>query len=278
MATWVIGDVHGCWLTLENLLRRIDWRPDRDELWFVGDLVNRGPSSLEVLRWAYEHREGLEVVLGNHDLHLLSVAAGVRREKKDDTFADVLQASDREELLEWLRTRPLFHQFGPFAMVHAGLLPEWNIERTRALSVAAEERLSGEDHRTFLRNLFEVPQKDASADQGDDCGLAFAVAAMTRLRMVDGDGRARLGFSGGPGAAPREWRPWFEKSTVRRQGYALVFGHWAMLGFHREHDLACVDSGCVYGGDLSALRLNDGEVVREPVADAVVMRNCSKLP
>ncbi len=271
MATWVIGDVHGCWLTLERLLERIGWQPDRDELWMVGDLVNRGPSSLEVLRWAFANRDRLKVVLGNHDLHLLSRAAGLTGAKKEDTLDEVLAAPDRDELLRWLRTRPLIHHFGPFVMVHAGLLPEWNIERTCALAEVAEEHLAGPGHDTLLRALSKGRKKAGTRERNDTERLAAAVAAMTRIRMVDADGGAQVGYTGAPGDAPRGWRPWFEASAVRRQGYALVFGHWAMLGYHREHDVACVDSGCVYGGSLTALRLRDGHVELEPVADAPVV-------
>lgn len=273
MATWVIGDVHGCWLTLERLLQGIKWRRDRDELWFVGDLVNRGPASLEVLRWAYEHRDRIKVVLGNHDLHLLSVACGVRDSKKGDTLDQILKAPDREELLQWLRTRPLIHHFGPFMMVHAGLLPEWNIERTCDLAQIASSRLIGSQGDSFLRALSKGRRKGVGKNRGNDGELVADVAAMTRIRMVDADGAARLGFSGAPIDAPRTWRPWFDTSGVRRQGYAVLFGHWALLGFHREHDVACLDSGCVYGGSLTALRLRDGRVVQERLADAVVKRD-----
>lgn len=269
MATWVIGDVHGCWLTLERLLERIDWQADRDELWFVGDLVNRGPSSLEVLRWAFHNRDHLKVVLGNHDLHLLSRAAGVTASKKNDTLDEVLAAPDRNELLEWLRARPLVHHFGPFVMVHAGLMPDWNIERTSALAGAVGERLAGPGHEEFLRELSSRRKKGRKGHLENDERLAAAAAVLTRIRMVDADGGAELTYDGAPRDAPKGWRPWFEASEVRRQGYAMVFGHWAMLGFHRDHDVACVDSGCVYGGSLTALRLRDGRVVREAVADAV---------
>jgi bis(5'-nucleosyl)-tetraphosphatase (symmetrical) len=264
MATWVIGDVHGCWRTLEKLLKRIDWRPGRDDVWMVGDLVNRGPSSLEVLRWAWANRDCIEVVLGNHDLHLLSRAAGVRAAKKGDTLDEILEAPDREELLGWLRNRPLIHHFGPFVMVHAGLLPEWNIERTCALADTAADHLRGADYGEFLKAV-----SGARTDRDGDDQIAGATAAMTRVRMVDADGRPQLGFNGSPGDAPQGWHPWFDFSAVRRQGYALIFGHWAMLGYHRDHDVACLDSGCVYGGKLTALRLRDGRVVREPVADAI---------
>jgi len=269
MTTWVIGDIHGCWQTLERLLERIDWQPGRDELWLVGDLVNRGPSSLEVVRWARENRDDVKVVLGNHDLHLLSRAAGVVKAKKGDTLDEILAAPDRDKLLEWLRTRPLVHQFGPFVMVHAGLMPEWNIERTRALAGAAAERLAGPGHEDVLRALTTQPKKGWDGELEGDPQLAAAMAVFTRIRMVDADGRAELGYTGSPQEAPPGWRPWFESSAVRRQGYALVFGHWALLGYHRAHDVACVDSGCVYGLRLTALRLRDGEVVREQVVDAV---------
>lgn len=270
MTTWVIGDIHGCWLTLELLLERIGWQPGRDELWLVGDLVNRGPSSLEVLRWASENRDDIKVVLGNHDLHLLSRAAGVAKAKKGDTLDEVLAAPDRDKLLEWLRTRPLVHQYGPFVMVHAGLMPEWNIEHTRALAGAAAERLGGSGHKELLRALTGRRKKGWSGELEDDLQLAAAMAVFTRMRMVDAEGRAELAYTGSPQKAPPGWRPWFESSAVRRQGYALVFGHWALLGYYRDHDIACVDSGCVYGGSLTALRLRDGTVIREQVVDAVV--------
>lgn len=270
MATWVIGDVHGCWLTLERLLQRIEWRPDRDELWFVGDLVNRGPASLEVLRWASRNRSSIEVVLGNHDLHLLSVAAGVRGRKSGDTLDEILNAPDRDDLLKWLRTRPLVHHAEAFVMVHAGLLPEWTIEGAGALADAAAESLAGGHRRSFLRSLFKSRKRGEQNGQSAESRLVAAVIAMTRLRMVDADGRPQLGYSGSPGEAPRGWRPWFEASAIRGQGCGLVFGHWAMLGLYRERDVTCIDSGCVYGGSLTALHLQEGRVVQESLADDVV--------
>ena len=270
MATWVIGDIHGCWETLQRLLERIEWKPERDELWLVGDLVNRGPRSLEVLRWAHEHSERLTVVLGNHDLHLLARAAGVTVAKEEDTLDKILAAPDRGELLGWLRRRPLVHRFAPFVMVHGGLMPVWNIELTCGLADAMEERLSGPEDETFMGRLVDNRKKPWLPDLEGDERLVAAAAVFTRMRMVGPDGRARLAFNGSPDDAPEDWRPWFATSAVLRQGYGLLFGHWAQLGFHRAHDVACLDSGCVYGGSLTAFRLADGRVVHEPVADAVV--------
>ena len=213
------------------------------------------------------------MVLGNHDLHLLSRAAGTARRKKEDTLEEILAAPDRDELLGWLGMRPLVHRFGPFVMVHAGLLPEWTIEQTWSLAAAVQERLAGPARDDLLRSISSGRGKKRKDSGAHDDALAAAAAAMTRIRMVDSTGKAELGYSRAPGDAPWGWRPWFETSTVRRQGYALIFGHWAMLGFHREHDVACVDSGCVYGGSLTALRLRDGHVVHEPVADAVAKRD-----
>ncbi|MCU0233669.1 MAG: symmetrical bis(5'-nucleosyl)-tetraphosphatase [Thermoanaerobaculales bacterium] len=267
MTTWLIGDVHGCWRTLTLLLERIAWDRERDELWLVGDLVNRGPSSLEVLRWAFANRERLTVVLGNHDLHLLGRAAGIATRKKEDTLDAVLAAPDRDDLVAWLRTRPFVHHFGPWLLVHAGLMPDWSIELTCRLANAASERLAGDGWVDFLARISANRRGSwHSGLEGDDL-LASAAAVFTRMRMVGPDGSARLAYTGAPREAPAGWQPWFERSAVKRQGYALLFGHWAMLGLHRDHDLACIDSGCVYGGSLTALRLHDGTVVQQAMAE-----------
>ena len=270
MATWAIGDVHGCWLTLERLLDSIRWDPDRDSLWCVGDLVNRGPSSLDVLRWAYENRGRVAVVLGNHDLHLLARDLGVAKARKEDTLDDILEAPDRAELLAWLRSRPLMQRFGPYVMVHAGLAPDWNIELTTALADAVAVSVEGPDGDDAIRQLYANRKATWTPDLRGDEQLAAATAIFTRMRMVDSEGRAQLDFAGPPGVAPDGWKPWYTKSAVRSQGYRLLFGHWAQFGFYRAHDAVCLDSGCVYGGRLTALCLNDGQVVQEAAVDVVV--------
>ena len=270
MATWVIGDIHGCWRTLQALLDRIAWDRRRDDLWLVGDLVNRGPSSLEVLRWAYSNRERLTAVLGNHDLHLLARAAGAAKAREEDTLDEVLAAPDSDELLRWLRARPLVHHFGPWVLVHAGLSPEWNIEFTCGLADAVSRRIAGPDGDEGVTMLYANRKTSWHVELEGDELLAAAAAVFTRTRMVGQDGRAQLDFSGSPADAPKGWRPWFTASAVLRQGYALLFGHWAQLGYFRAHDVACLDSGCVYGGSLSALRLEDGRVAQEPTADPSV--------
>ncbi len=271
MATWVIGDIHGCWQTLQSLLERMEWRPDRDRLWLVGDLVNRGPSSLEVVRWAWEHRDRVAAVLGNHDLHLLARASGAARKKKDDVLEDVLRAPDRGRLLDWMRGWPLVHSFGRYVVVHAGFCPEWNIELTRRLAAAVSARLAGSGGDQLLASLYRRRKKSWRPGLEGREALASAAAVFSRIRMVDRGGSARLSYNGPPGSAPAGWSPWFRDSAIRRQGYTVIFGHWAMFGFYRARDVICLDSGCVYGGRLTAIRLDDGEVVQERLVDEVAI-------
>jgi bis(5'-nucleosyl)-tetraphosphatase (symmetrical) len=270
MATWAIGDIHGCWRTLQRLLESIEWDPGHDSLWLVGDLVNRGPASLDVLRWAFAHRERLTVVLGNHDLHLLARAVGAAEARKEDTLDETLAAPDCEKLLEWLKRRPLVHHFGPYVVVHAGLAPDWNIDLTRGLAETVAARLAGPDSDEVIRMLYTRRDLSWNVDLRGDEQLAAATAIFSRMRMVDSEGRARLDFAGPPGTAPNGWKPWYVKSAVRSQGYRLLFGHWAQFGFYRAHDAVCLDSGCVYGGRLTALCLNDGRVVQEEAIDGAV--------
>lgn len=273
MATWAIGDIHGCWRTLQLLLEKIEWNPARDELWLVGDLVNRGLRSLEVLRWAVENRDQVTAVLGNHDLHLLTRACGVAAAKKTDTLDEILEAPDRDELLEWLRHRPLMHQFGRFVMVHAGLAPEWNIELAHGYVDAIRTDCIGDESHSLLAAIYANRKQPWHVDLPFEDQMSAAAVAMTRIRTVGADGRAVLGFTGPPGVAPKNCRPWFASSAVLRQGYIVVFGHWAMLGLYRTRGVVCLDSGCVYGGRLTAMRLDDGRLVQQLLADEVERRD-----
>ncbi len=273
MATWVIGDIHGCWRTFKRLLERIEWNEAHDELWLVGDLVNRGPSSLEVLRWAADHDDRVSAVLGNHDLHLLARECGAAKARKNDTLDAVLDAADRDDLLEWLRRRPVMHKFGPFVIVHAGLAPEWNIELAQGYAEAVQAEFGGEMANSFLASIHTNRKEPWHVDLPRDEQLSAAAVAMSRIRMVGPDGRAALDYTGPPGLAPEGFEPWWVSAAVLRQGYTVIFGHWAMLGFYRSRDVICLDSGCVYGGRLTALRLDDGQVVQQNVIDEVGSRD-----
>lgn len=265
MATYVIGDVHGCFETLQRLLRRCRFDAVTDRLWFVGDLVNRGPGSLAMLRWAVEHEHRLVAVLGNHDLHLLARAAGMGEPKRRDTLDEVLAAPDRDDLLAWLRRRPLLHRADRFTLVHAGLLPTWTDDQAEAVARETEEALRGPEGYKLLA---AAEKKDAERWRKGLDGLVrsrVALAGFARLRTLTVEGRLCPDFSGPPEEAPRGCRPWYELRRPEGAG-TILFGHWAALGFRRLAGAVCLDSGCAWGRSLTALRLDDGEAFQEPAA------------
>ena len=261
MATYAIGDVQGCCDELQELLARIGFDRARDRLWFVGDLVNRGPMSLEVLRAVRALGDAAVVVLGNHDLHLLAVAEGFARKRADDTLDAVLNASDREELLGWLRGRPMMHADGRYALVHAGLLPQWSVDRALALAAEVETTLRGAGFRSFLGRMYGgTPERWDERLEGPE-RLRVIVNAMTRLRFCTPEGA--MDFHVKNEQAPAGYLPWFEARGARAEP-AIVCGHWSALGLRLTERFALLDSGCVWGGALSALRLEDRWLVQVP--------------
>lgn len=252
MATYAVGDVQGCFDELQALLRKIGFRKT-ERLWFVGDLVNRGPKSLDVLRFVRGLGERAIVVLGNHDLHLVAQYEGIERPRKDDTFRDVLEAGDARELVDWLRTRPMMHAEGDYAMMHAGVLPRWSVEKAVSLGKEVEAALAAPNYAEFLRNMYgSKPERWDDALRGWD-RLRVIVNAMTRMRFCDREGRMDLQ---GKGTEPREgYLRWYQ--TRPKEAQTLVFGHWSQLGLLLEPKLVGLDSGCVWGGALSALKLED---------------------
>jgi bis(5'-nucleosyl)-tetraphosphatase (symmetrical) len=252
MATYAIGDVQGCFDELKRLLAEIGLKK-QDRLWFVGDLVNRGPKSLEVLRFVRDLGDRAVVVLGNHDLHLVTQHEGFERKRKDDTFGDVLGARDAVELVEWLRTRPMMHVEDGHAMVHAGLLPRWSIEKALALAKEVEAALRAADYREFLKNMYgSKPEEWSDALAGWD-RLRVVVNAMTRMRFCTRQGMMEFHAKGAK--PPPGYLPWYETRPAKEA--PIVFGHWSQLGLRLDPHVSCLDSGCVWGGSLSALRLED---------------------
>ncbi len=249
MATWAIGDIQGCFEPFQRLLRAIEFEPARDQLWLAGDLVNRGPASLDTLRWAHRNRDTIRVVLGNHDLHLLAVAAGLRKHKKGDTLQPILDAEDADVLIDWLRAQPLMWRERGFTMVHAGIPPAWSLDEAEAHARQVEAELRGDHWQTFLQRVFAR----------EDDPTVRAASAFTTLRMVDAHGRADRAFKDAPSNAPESLRPWFQGRT---DPDTIVFGHWAALGLRRGPGFVALDSGCVWGGQLSAFRLESGQVVQ----------------
>jgi bis(5'-nucleosyl)-tetraphosphatase (symmetrical) len=264
MATWAIGDVHGAFAALQRLVRRIRFDPRRDRLWFVGDLVNRGPQSLAVLRWVADLEDRATVVLGNHDVHLLARAAGLAKAKRRDTLDEVLEAPDRDGLLAWLRARPLLHREGPFVLVHAGLLPQWTVDDAADLAAEAERELRGDRAGRLLAPAGEPPDRWRDDLSGAERRL-LTFTALTRLRTVTVQGRPCLDFSGSPAEAPKGCLPWFALPGRRSAGATVLFGHWAALGLYLEEGVAALDSGAAWGRCLTAYRLDDGLVVQVAV-------------
>jgi bis(5'-nucleosyl)-tetraphosphatase (symmetrical) len=260
VATYAIGDVQGCFDAFERLLDEIRFDAARDRLWLVGDLVNRGPQSAEVLRFVRSLGDAAITVLGNHDIHLFAYVAGYGKKRSDDSFGDVLAAPDRDALLEWLRMRPMMYVEGGYAMVHAGLLPAWSVEQARDLAAEVEAAFRAPDYRSFLAGLYgSQPDRWDDRLRGVD-RLRVVVNAMTRMRFVSAEGVMDFRAKGEVEKAPRGYRPWFDAPGRASAKVPIVCGHWSALGLLIRPDLLALDSGCVWGGRLTAVRLEDRSV------------------
>jgi bis(5'-nucleosyl)-tetraphosphatase (symmetrical) len=267
VATYAIGDVHGCFNSLEALIERIHFEPGRDRLWFVGDLVNGGPDSAGVLRWAVEHSEDIVVVLGNHDLHMLAVADGAGKLRESDTFQDVFAAPDSHVLLDWLRRRPMIHRQGQDVVVHAGLLPAWTIEEAEEVARAIEAALQSPEpeRRAFFEAMYGNEPRVWSSDLAGSDRLRIGVNAMTRMRIVEADdGALEFKFKGEYGDIAQGFLAWFDVPEPAWAGHRVICGHWSALGLVLRTDLAALDTGCVWGRQLTALRLDDGALFQVP--------------
>lgn len=272
MATYAIGDIQGCYEPLRQLLEAIGFSPSRDRLWFVGDLVNRGPQSLETLRYVRGLGAAAVVVLGNHDLHLIMQADGYGKCSREDTFADVLAADDRDELMAWLRTLPLFHVEGEYAMVHAGLLPQWDVAKAAALSDEVGRALTAPGYRDFLANMWGSEPASWHDDLVGWDRLRVVVNAMTRLRFCSADGVMEFrapGSKGPPERGPADLLPWYDVPGRKSAHHTVVCGHWSALGFKQDKNLLALDSGCLWGGLLTAVRLEDRRVYQLPCSRQV---------
>lgn len=255
MAIYAVGDIQGCYDSLRRLLDRCHFDPKKDRLWLVGDLVNRGPRSLETLRFVKSLGDAALTVLGNHDLSLIMLAEGFGKRGKDDTLDEVLAAPDREELLFWLRHQPLMHLEDGYVLVHAGLLPQWSPVQARALAREVESALQGENFRDCLAHLW------GSEPNAWDDGLTgwerlrVVVNAMTRMRFCSPKGVMEFKAKGKVSNAPKGYLPWFAVPERRSRDVTIVCGHWSALGLHVEPNLMALDSGCLWGGCLTAMKL-----------------------
>ena len=256
MAVYAIGDIQGCFNELQGLLDQINFDPHQDKLWLAGDLVNRGPDSLETLRFL--HRLNIVTVLGNHDLHLLATAHIPKYRKRKDTLEQVMHAPDGTELLEWLRHQPLLHHDAGtgYTLIHAGLPPQWGLDKARQCAVEVEQVLRGSNYVEFFDAMYGNHPAQWSDDlQGWD-RLRFITNCLTRLRYCDNNGRLALGQKGPPGSQPRHLKPWFEWTQRKSRDMNILFGHWSTLGAYDEAGIHALDTGCLWGGALTALRLD----------------------
>lgn len=267
MATYAIGDIQGCCSTLEHLLKRIDFRPGQDRLWFAGDLVNRGPDSAGVLRLVRALGDAAVTVLGNHDLRLLAIYHGVRRGRPKDTLDALLAADDAASLMTWLQQQPLVHRAGTHTLLHAGVVPQWTSDEAHTLSLEVQDALRGAGARTFLAAMNDPQNVDLwSPALSGSARLVFICKVLTYLRVCAPDGRVFLDFTGEPQDAPAPYVPWFIVPTRKSRDSTIVCGHWSALGLHLRDNVRALDTGCVWGKVLTAYRLDDGCVFQEPAA------------
>jgi bis(5'-nucleosyl)-tetraphosphatase (symmetrical) len=271
MATYAIGDLQGCFKTLERLLDKVGFATASDRLWFVGDLVNRGPGSLECLRYVKSLGGRAVTVLGNHDLHLLAVAAGHGKSGANDTLQPILDAIDRDDLLHWLRQQQLLHAEGDFVMVHAGLLPEWDLSLAQRLADEVQTHLRSADYLSLLANMYgNQPDHWSEKLSGID-RHRITINAMTRMRALEirkkKNALIDLKFKGEITDMPGELRPWFNCRHPSFENKTVIAGHWSALGLHISKNFIGLDTGCVWGRELTALRLDDRKVFQVPCAE-----------
>jgi len=262
VASYAIGDIQGCYHAFQALLERIDFDEKTDQLWLVGDLVNRGSGSLEVLRWCYEHKGCLKVVLGNHDLHALVVAEGIVAAHKGDTLDALLAADDSKVLLNWLRHQHLMYQEGSCLMVHAGLLPQWSAEQALSYAAEVERVLHSDDYLDFLTHMYGNLPDHWSDDLNGVDRLRVITNAATRLRICSAQGQMEFKFKGELQDIPSGLMPWFDVPDRATKDVQVIFGHWSALGLQQRDNIYALDTGCLWGGKLTAMNIETKAVVQ----------------
>ena len=270
MSTYAIGDLQGCFASLQALLTKLNFDKTRDQLWLVGDLVNRGPASLECLRFLRSLGSSVIAVLGNHDLHLLAVAEGLGKVGRRDTIQAILDAPERDDLLEWLRQQKLIHAEGRYLMVHAGLLPQWSLQQALALANEIETLIRGQHRRAFLKNMY-----GNEPNLWDDGLIGYArhrlaTNAMTRMRTLGNNNELELEFKGTLAEMPSTLVPWFSKRHPSFFDKTILAGHWSALGLHVTANFIGLDTGCVWGQQLTAVRLEDRAIFQVASVEAMI--------
>ena len=253
MATYAIGDIQGCYHAFQDLLARLNFNSNVDQLWLVGDIINRGSGSLEVLRWCYAHQDHIQIVLGNHDLHALVVAHGIRRANKRDTLQSIFEAKDSSDLLNWLRHQPLMFANEQYVMVHAGLMPQWHLKEALIYAKEVEHALQSDAYVDFLTHMYgNTPNVWQDKLAGYD-RLRVITNSMTRMRACTAAGVMDFEFKGELKDMPAEYMPWFDVPTRKTSAARVVCGHWSALGLHQRDNVYALDTGCLWGGMLTAM-------------------------
>jgi bis(5'-nucleosyl)-tetraphosphatase (symmetrical) len=255
MATYAIGDIQGCYHAFKALLGRLQFNPKYDHLWLVGDLINRGSGSLEVLRWCYQHKSSLKVVLGNHDLHALAVLHELKAEHKSDTLQAIFHAPDRAVLLMWLRNQPLMVEESGYVMLHAGLLPQWTISESLSYAREVEAVLQSDDYSHFLTHMYGSRPNQWQPDLTGMDRLRVITNAFTRMRVCTAGGELEFAFKGELSDVPVGYLPWFDAPNRKSADANIICGHWSALGLRQRNNIHALDTGCLWGGQLTAMCL-----------------------
>ncbi|WP_394754480.1 symmetrical bis(5'-nucleosyl)-tetraphosphatase [Crenothrix sp.] len=257
MSIYAIGDIQGCFDDLLRLLDTVSFNEHTDQLWFAGDLVNRGPKSLETLRFVKSLGMAAISVLGNHDMHLLASSCLPKLSPKKDSFSPILEASDRDELMHWLRHRPLFHYNDDFCLLHAGIPPQWDFKTTQEMAAIAEAALRSPDYFLFLKQMYGNKPDIWSAKLKGMSRLRFIINCFTRMRYCDSNGRLDFANTGAIGSQPEGLMPWFAVPDRKSQAMRIIFGHWSTLGYYEGDNCYAIDTGCLWGKQLTAIKLGD---------------------
>jgi bis(5'-nucleosyl)-tetraphosphatase (symmetrical) len=265
LANYIVGDIQGCLDELHALLNTVEFNAQNDTLWIAGDLVARGPNSLETLRFIYSLGSAAKVVLGNHDLHLLAVSLGIHRAKAKDNTQAILDAPDKHVLLDWLRMQPLMQEHDEFVVCHAGISPDWSLNQARECAREVEAKLQGEQWQTLIEKMYSNQPDKWDPELVGIERWRYAINAFTRMRFCLNDGRLDMTCKLPPEEVKEgSLTPWFLLSSRIPVEKVVLFGHWAALGGYSNADIIGLDTGCVWGGTLTMIRWEDRQFYTQP--------------